>query len=96
LDEMKGLQEEGNTHLEGIGDSLTGISDLLSDFGNPDLTNAGNGTCIQSKTCSSFYASSYPEGITGIINDFTNDMTSGGQFDFLNQFQVDAGGSAPD
>ncbi|NAW63912.1 hypothetical protein, partial [Photobacterium halotolerans] len=96
LDELGEGQILTGEKLEGIGESLEGLAENSDALANLGTGSAGVVSCFQNRNCNGYYTSKYPNGMAGVIGDYTNDMTSGERFTFLNQFQVDASGSAPD
>ncbi|MCQ1056924.1 hypothetical protein LRP52_02415 [Photobacterium sp. ZSDE20] len=86
-----------NDELAGIGDTLDGIADGQYALQNLDIGGAGTVPCFQDDACRGFYSSKYPQGIAGVMQDFTDDLRSGDYFSFLDQFNVDVGNaSSPD
>ncbi|QGM12449.1 attachment protein [Vibrio phage VP24-2_Ke] len=52
--------------VDGLGEDVSAIKDAIT---NVDTSGAGiSGTCIESDTCTGFYESGYPDGISGIFS----------------------------
>ncbi len=53
--------------VDGLGEDVSAIKDAIT---NVDTSGAGiSGTCIESDTCTGFYESGYPDGISGIFSE---------------------------
>lgn len=53
--------------VDGLGEDVSAIKDAIT---NVDTSGAGiSGTCIESDTCTGFYESGYPDGISGIFTE---------------------------
>ena len=69
-----------NGSLEDIKGSLDGLS-------NVDTGSAGTtGTCIQNSSCTGFYTSSYPDGLSGVANSHFQSIKSNVLDGFVNTF----------
>jgi hypothetical protein len=69
-----------NGSLEDIKGSLDGLS-------NVDTGSAGTtGTCIQNSSCTGFYTSSYPDGLSGVANSHFESIKSNVLDGFVNTF----------
>lgn len=68
--------ERVDAELERVGDSVDALGGKLDSIGesldminNVDTSNAGvTGTCIQTDTCSGYYESKYPDGLSGLAS----------------------------
>ncbi|NOH96291.1 hypothetical protein [Vibrio sp. 99-70-13A1] len=66
--------------VSSIGDSLDGLT-------NVDTSSAGiSGTCIQSDTCTGFYTSNYPDGLSGMANKHFQEIKENTLDGFVNTF----------
>lgn len=53
--------------VDGLGEDVSAIKDAIT---NVDTSGVGiSGTCIESDTCTGFYESGYPDGISGIFTE---------------------------
>lgn len=95
--ELEGLRNSVDAigdDVADIGDTLDGIAANQDALANLDVSGAGVVPCFQSNDCHGFYTSKYPDGISGIMTAFTEDLRAGDSFAFLDQFNVDIGNAA--
>ncbi|MEN3159612.1 hypothetical protein ABC502_14625 [Alkalimonas sp. NCh-2] len=97
LDQANSKLDGIGRQLDGMGKELKGIGDTLGDAFGDDGGGSGDvdGNCTDDGICS-WYESAYPDGLVGIWQDHSAALEQTAMFNFLNQFQIDPSGSAPD
>lgn len=76
-----------NEGFAGLGDSLDGIQGSLDDLANVDTGTAGtSGSCIETDTCTGFYTSGYPDGLSGVANGHFESIKTNVLDGFVNTF----------
>ena len=76
-----------NTGFSDVGDSLEEIKGSLDGIANVDTSSAGiSGSCIETNTCTGFYTSGYPEGLSGVANDHFESIKTNVLDGFVNTF----------
>ncbi|MCW8329402.1 hypothetical protein MD588_11345 [Photobacterium sp. SDRW27] len=94
IDKLLEAQNTGNDLLGDIGSGIDDIAGNLDALADLDVSGAGVVPCFANSSCKGYYQTAYPEGLTGLVSDFTDDMRRGGSFAFLDQFNVDVSNAA--
>ncbi len=76
-----------NTGFSDVGDSLEEIKGSLDGIANVDTSSAGtSGSCIETDTCTGFYTSGYPDGLSGVANAHFESIKTNVLDGFVNTF----------
>ncbi|MEZ9204956.1 hypothetical protein AB4151_21605 [Vibrio splendidus] len=76
-----------NTGFSDVGDSLEEIKGSLDGIANVDTSSAGtSGSCIEADTCTGFYTSGYPDGLSGVANAHFESIKTNVLDGFVNTF----------
>ncbi|MCC4856532.1 hypothetical protein LMH78_12020 [Vibrio lentus] len=76
-----------NTGFSDVGDSLDAIQGSLDGLTNVDTSSAGtSGSCIETDTCTGFYTSGYPDGLSGVANAHFESIKTNVLDGFVNTF----------
>lgn len=76
-----------NTGFSDVGDSLEEIKGSLDGLANVDISSAGtSGSCIETDTCTGFYTSGYPDGLSGVANAHFESIKTNVLDGFVNTF----------
>ncbi|WP_146449888.1 hypothetical protein [Vibrio kanaloae] len=76
-----------NDGFTGMGESLEKIEGSLDALTNVDTGSAGtSGSCIETDTCTGFYTSGYPDGLSGVANAHFESIKTNVLDGFVNTF----------
>ncbi|WP_086969830.1 hypothetical protein [Vibrio coralliirubri] len=76
-----------NTGFSDVGDSLEEIKGSLDGIANVDTSSAGtSGSCIKTDSCTGFYTSGYPDGLSGVANAHFESIKTNVLDGFVNTF----------
>lgn len=76
-----------NQNLDSMGESLDDIKDSLDGISSVDTSSAGtSGSCIKTETCTGYYTSEYPNGLSGVANAHFQSIKANVLDGFVNTF----------
>ena len=75
-----------NQGVKDINQSIRDGNNILGNLGNLNVDSVGSSSCVVGGNCESFIPTDYPDGVSGVFEDFYVDVQTSTYLTFLDQF----------